>query len=174
MILLSKQGSRNQCRVVAPNWIFIKLLYPGWGPDPNFCLIRLSRPKLSLIRLSRRKFTLIRLSRPKIPLIRLSRHKRSLIRLFSPKAFWSDHLQTMVQTQIQTIAQILIRIWSDSRALEEVTIRPSCARSIYGQTQLRLQPFMIRLKCARNQFWSDWSALEIVWSEKNFTYEKIS
>ena len=107
-------------------------------------------------------------------LIRLSRHKGSLIRLFRPKAIWSDHLQTMIQTRIQTIAQTLIRLWSDSSALEEVMIRPSCARSIYGQTQLRLQLFMIRLKCARNQFWSDSSALKILWSEKYFTYRKIS
>ena len=145
---------------------------PGWGPDPNFRLIRLSRPKLSLIGLSRLKLTLIRLSRPKLPLVWLSRHKGSLIRLFRPKA--SDHLQTMVQTQIQTIAQTLIRIWSDSSPLEEVTIRPSSTRSIYGQTQLRLQSLMIRLKRARNWFWSDSSALKIVWSEKDFTYEQIS
>ena len=148
--------------------------HPGWGPDPNLLLIRLSRPKLSLIRISRRKFTLIRLSRPKWPLIRLSRHRRSLTRLFRPKVFWSDHLQTMVQTQIQTIAQTLIRQWSDSNALEEVMIRPSCARSSYDQTQLRLRLFLIRLKCAPNRFWSDSSALEIVWSETDFTYEKIS
>ena len=36
-----------------------------------------------------------------------------LIRLSRPKEFWSDHLQTMVQTQIPTIAQTLIRLWSD-------------------------------------------------------------
>ena len=36
-----------------------------------------------------------------------------LIRLSRPKEFWSDHFQTMVQTQIQTIAQTLIRLWSD-------------------------------------------------------------
>ena len=114
---------------------------PGWGPDPNFRLIRLSRPKISLIRLSR----------PKIPLIRLSRHKRSLIRFFRPKAFWSDHLQTKVQTQIQTTTQILIRLWLDSSAFEEIMTRPSRARSIYGQTHLRLKPFMVRLKRARNR-----------------------
>ena len=147
----------------SPVW-FSRFYIPGWGPDPNLLLIRLSRPKLSLIRISRRKFTLIRLSRPKWLLIRLSR----------PKVFWSDHLQTMVQTQIQTIAQTLIRLWSDSNALEEVMIRPSCARSSYDQTKLRLQLFMIRLKCAPNRFWSDSSALEIVWSETDFTYEKIS
>ena len=157
---------------------------PGWGPDPNFCLIRHSRPKLSLIRFSRRKFTLIRLSRPKLPLIRLcrpklplirlSRHKRSLNRLFRPNVFWSDQLQATAQTQIQTIAQTLIRLWSDSSAFKEVMIKPSCARCFYGQTQLRLQPFMIRLKCARSRFWSDSSALEIVWLEKDFPYEKIS
>ena len=84
----------------------------------------------------RRKLTLIRLSRLKTPLIRLSRHKGSLIRIFRPKAFWSNHLQTMVQTQIQTIAQTLISLSSDSKTLEEFMIRPSCARSIYGQTQL--------------------------------------
>ena len=125
---------------------------PGWGPDPNFRLIGLFRQKLSLIRLSRRKFT--------------------LIRHFRPKVFWSDHLQTMVQTQILTIAQTIIRLWSGSSALEEVMIRPSYAQSIYGQTQLRLQPFMIRLKCARDQFWSDSSALELVWSEKMFFMKK--
>ena len=125
------------------------LANPGWGRDSNFRLIRLSRPKLSLIRLSRRKLTLIRLSRPKLPLIRLSRHKRSLIRLFRPKTFWWDHLQTVVQTQIQTIATTLIRIWSDSSALEEVMIRPSCARSIYDQTEARSIPDLIRLKCNR-------------------------
>ena len=118
--------------------------YPGWGPDPNFCLIRLSRPKIPLIR------------------------------LYRPKVFWSDHLKTTIQTQIRTIAQTLIRLWSDSSALEEVMIRPSCARSIYGQTQFRLQLFMTRLKCARNKFRSESNSLEIVWSEKNFTYEKIS
>ena len=110
----------------------------------------------------------------KWPLIRLSRHRRSLTRIFRPKVFWSDHLQTMVQTQIQTIAQTLIRLWSDSNSLEEVMIRPSCARSSYDQTQLRLQLFMIRLKCAPNRLWSDSSALEIVWSETDFNYEKIS
>ena len=36
-----------------------------------------------------------------------------LIRLSRPKDFWSDHLQTMVQTQFQTIAQTLIKLWSD-------------------------------------------------------------
>ena len=50
----------------------------------------------------------------------------------------------MLQTQIQTIAQTLIRLRSDSSALEEVMIRPSC----YDQTRL--------------------------WSEKSFTYEQIS
>ena len=102
---------------------------PGWGPDPNFLLIRLSRPKLYLIRLSRQKLTLIRLSRRKIPLTRLSRHKGSLIRLFRPKAFWSGHLQTMVQTQIQTVSHTSIRLWSNSSALEEVMIRLKCARN---------------------------------------------
>ena len=138
--------------------------YPGWGPDPNLLLIRLSRPNLSLIRICKRNFTLIR----------LSSHRRSLTRLFRPKVFWSDHLQTIVQTQIQTIARTLIRLWSDSNALEEVMIRTSCARSSYDQTQLRLQLFMIRLKCAPNRFWSDSSALEIVWSETDFTYANIS
>ena len=33
---------------------------------------------------------------------------------------WSDHLQTMVQTQFQTIAHTLIRLWSDSSALKTV------------------------------------------------------
>ena len=79
-------------------WLSIVVMTPGLGPDPNFRLIKLSRPKLSLIRLSRRKLNLNRLSRPKVPLIRLSRHKGCLIRLFRPKAFWSDHIQTMVQT----------------------------------------------------------------------------
>ena len=127
-IISFRQIIKLMYRDLAALWIY---WYPGWGPGSNFFLIRLSRPKLSLIRLSRRKLTLIRLSRPKLPLIRLSRHKGSLIRLFRPKAFWSDHLQTMVQTQIQT----LIRLWSDS----EVMVRPSCARS---------------------HLWSDWSALE--------------
>ena len=36
-----------------------------------------------------------------------------LIRLSRPKEFWSDHLQTMVQTQNQTIVQTIIRLWSD-------------------------------------------------------------
>ena len=76
--------------------------FAGWGPDPIFCLIRLSIPKL--------------------PLIRLSRHKGSRIRLFRLKAFWSGHLQTMVQTQISTIAHTFIR---------------ECARRGYDQTQLR-------------------------------------
>ena len=150
---------------------------PGWGPDPNFCLIRLSRPKLSLIRLYRRRLTLIRLSTPKLPLIRLSRHKGSLTRLFRPKVFWSEHLQTMVQTQIQTIAQTLIRLMNQT--YDHIQVRstrlwsdPVASRSIYGQTQLLLQPFMIRLKRARNRFWSDSTALEIVWSEKSFTYQK--
>ena len=131
-------------------------------------------PKLSLFRLSRRKLILIRLSRSKLPLIRLSRHRGSLIRLFRPKGFWSDHFQTMVQTQLQTICQTLIRLWSNLSALEEVMIRPSYARRIYGQTQLRLQPFMIKLKRAQNRFWSDSSALEKVWSEKDFRYEQTS
>ena len=51
---------------------------------------------------------------------------QTLIRL------WSDYLQTMVQTQFQTIAQTLIRLWSDS------------------------------------------SAIKLVWSEKDFNYEQIS
>ena len=80
----------------------------------------------------------------------------------------------MVQSQIQTIAQTLIRLLSDSSELEEVMITPRCARSIYGQTQLRLQPFMIRLKVVRSRFLPDSIALKIVWSEKDFTHEKIS
>ena len=107
----------------------LSLFDPDWGPNPNYCLIRTSRSKLNLIRLSWRKLTLIRFFRPKIPLIRLCRHEGSLIILFRPTAFWSDHLQTMIQTQIQTIAQTLIRLWSESSALEEVMIRPSCACS---------------------------------------------
>ena len=46
------------------------------------------------------------------------------------RSFWSDHLQTMVQTQIQTIAQTSIRLSSDSSALEEAMIRLKCARKI--------------------------------------------
>ena len=93
------------------------------------CLIRLSRPKLSLIRLSRQKLTLIRLSGHKFPLIRLFRHKVSLIRLFRQKLFWSDYLQTMAQTQIQTIAQNLIGLWSNSSELEKFMIRFKCAQN---------------------------------------------
>ena len=80
----------------------------------------------------------------------------------------------MFQTQIQIITHTLIRLWSDSSALEEIIIRPSCARSIYCQTQLRLQPFMIKLKPDRNRFWSGSSELETVRSEKEFTSEQIS
>ena len=109
-----------------------KVRHTGLEPDPNDCLINFWRPKLSLNRLSSRKLPLIRLSRTELPLIRPSRHKESLIRLFRQKAFSSEHLQTMVHTQIQSIVQTLIRPWSD------------------------------------------WSALEIVWSEKDFTYEQIS
>ena len=146
----------------------------GWGTDPNFGLIRLFRAKKCLIRLSRQNLTLIRFSRPKLPLIRFSRNRGSLIILLIPTAFWSDHLHTMVETRIQTIAPTLIRLWLYPRALEEVMIRPSCARSIYGQTQLRLQPFMIRLKPAQYWFWSNSSAIEIVWTEKSLTHEQIS
>ena len=93
------------------------------------------------------------------PLIRsLSRQKGFLIRLFGMKAFWSDHFQTMVQTQIQIIAQTLNSLWSDSSALKAFMVRPSCS-------------FMIRLKRARNRVWSDSSVLQIIWSEKGFTYE---
>ena len=49
-----------------------------------------------------------------------SRPKLPLIRLFRTEVFWSDHLQTIVQTQIQTIAQTLIRLRSDSIVLEIV------------------------------------------------------
>ena len=121
----------------------VELSFPGWGPNPNFDLIRFSRPKLSLIRFSRRKLTLIRISIPKLPLIRLSRHKRLLIRIFRPKAFWSDHLQT--------IAQTLIRLWSN--ALEEFMIRPSCACSHLWSdcaSEACSKAVLIRLKPARN------------------------
>ena len=139
---------KNLARLIKILRYFTRLLQdimqdscPGWGADQHFCLIRLSRPKLSLIRLSRRKITQIRVSRPKLPLIRLSRHKRSLIRLFRRKAFWSDHLQTMVQTQIQNIAQTLIRIWSDSSAPETFVAHLWSSWSAFetgsGQTQVR-------------------------------------
>ena len=99
--------------------------FPGWGPDPNFCLIRLSRPKLSLIRISRRKLSLIRLSRPKIPQTqRVSDHtfqtEGALIRPSSDHGpdSNSDHCPDLNQTdQIQVRSKTL---WSDSSALEIV------------------------------------------------------
>ena len=127
---------------------------------------------MCLIRLFRTQINPNQPFQTKVTLIRLSRHRGSLIRLFRTKTFWSDNFQTIVQTQIHTIALTLIRLWSDSIALEEVMIRPSCAQSIYGQTQLRLQPFMIRLKCAQNRFWWDSSALEKVWSENDLLMKK--
>ena len=99
------------------------------------------------------ELTLIRLSRPNLPLIRLSRHRRSLIRLFRPKAFWLDHLQT--------IAQTLIRPWSDSkcaqRGYDQTLLRSKhlwsdavALSAIYDQTEVHSKPVQIRLKCARN------------------------
>ena len=84
-----------------------------WGPDPNFPLIRLSRPKLPPIRLSRKKLQLIRLYRAILSLIRLSRLRESLIRLTGLNKFWWDYLQTGVQTQLHTMAQTLIRLRSN-------------------------------------------------------------
>ena len=71
--------------------------------------------------------------------------------LSRPKAFWSDHLQTMVQAQCQ----------DRCRDLKKTMIRLRYARRGYDQTQLRskrllsdqlhLQPLMIRLKCVRSK-----------------------
>ena len=119
---------------------YLNIHGPGWGPDPNFCLIRLSRPKLSLIRLSRCKLTLIR----------LSRHKGSLIRLFRPKMFWSDHLQTIVQTQIQTLVP---RPWSN---YDQTQVR---SKSLWSDP-VAFEAFMVRPSCACSHLWLDWSALK--------------
>ena len=59
------------------------------------------------------------------------------------------------QTQIQTRVQTINKLWSDH--LQTMV-----------QTQIQtIAPTLIRL-------WSDSSALKIVWSEKDFNYEKIS
>ena len=124
---------------------------PGWGPDPNFRLIRLSRPKLSLIRLSRRKFTLIRLSTPKIPLIRLSGNKRSMIRPSSDRGpdLKSDHCPDLNQT--------MIRLKCARRGYDQTQLRskhlcsePLALAAISDQTEVRSKTVLIRLKCAWN------------------------
>ena len=135
-----------------------KLACPGWTPDPNFRLIRLSRPKLSLIRLCRRKLTLFRLSRPKIPLIRLSRHKRSLIRLFRPKAFWSDHGPESNSDHCPDVNQTMIRLKCARRGYDQTQLHskhlwsdPIALAAIYDQTEARWKPVLIRLKCAQKR-----------------------
>ena len=110
-------------------WTFSPL--PRLTSRPKFLSDQTFQTEIISDQTFQKNFPLIRLSRPKLPLVRCSRHKGSLNRLFRPKVFWSDHLQTMVQTPIQNIAQTLNRLWLDS------------------------------------------SALEIVWSEKDLTYEKI-
>ena len=140
-------------------WDFFK---PRLRSRPKFLSDQTFQTEIVSDQTFQTKFTLIRLSRPKLALIRLSRHKKPLTRLFRPKVFWSDHLQTMDQTQIQTIAQTLIRqtmirlkcarrgydqtqlcskhLWSDAVALA----------AIYDQSEVRSKPVLIRLKCAQS------------------------
>ena len=78
----------------------------GWGPDPNWAMIRLPRLIWPLIRVSRPKWAQISLSTQndfwsdfpdKITADRTSRQKD----LWSDQInFWSDGTQTMVQTTI--------------------------------------------------------------------------
>ena len=58
----------------------------------------------------------------------------------------SDHGPDSNSDNCPNLNQTMIRLKCTQRGL----IRPSCARCIYGQTQLRFQLFIIRLKCARN------------------------
>ena len=119
-----------------------------------------------------------------------SRPKLSSDKTFQPEII-SDH---SVQTKISSDQTFQTQKVSDQTFQTEVDlIRPSshhcldsnsehCPNpnqtmsrpSIYSQITLRLQPFMTKLKLARNRFWSDCSALEIVWSGREFTFEQIS
>ena len=76
---------------------------------------------------------------------------------FQTKVFWSDNLQTIVQTPIQSIAQTLIRLWSGSRGYDQTQMRskhlwsgPVVYAAIYDHTEVRSKPVLIRLKCAPN------------------------
>ena len=100
-----------------------------------------------------------------------------------PKYLWSDFPDT----------KSLWSDFSDRRCSDQTIFRPWSRLkfrqlprpySDYDRTQVRskrlwsdpvaLEAFMVRPTCACSHLWSDSNALEIVWSEKNFTYEKIS
>ena len=75
-----RESQTKQNTIYFPNYYHLSHSNPGFGPDPNWAMIRLSRLDRPLIRLSRPKLPLIRPSRPKWSLIRLSRPKCPLIR----------------------------------------------------------------------------------------------
>ena len=76
----------------------INKIAPGWSPDPNWALIRLSRLTLPLIRLSRLKW----------PQSRLSRQNDLWSDFPDHDNFWSDGTQSIVQT--------IALLWSDSNS----------------------------------------------------------
>ena len=76
-------------------------------------------------------------------------------------------------------------LWSDEYVLEVRSKQPLIRRvpdrsdpwSDKFQTNVQtkeLLKYCPRLKCGRNDLWSDKSAFEIVWSENDFEYEQIS
>ena len=119
---------------ISDKWKKIMMIIPGFGPDPIWAMIRLSRLKWPLIRPSRLKWLLIRLSRPKYPLIRPNpdlcpdysalmtrpkfRHcpdyKQTMIRLFRPK--WPlfrpnpdlcpDYSATMIWPKLRPLSRL--------------------------------------------------------------------
>ena len=83
---------------------------------------------------------------------------------------WSDPIAFEVasdQTQLRSKSPLIrpncarIHLWSDPSALEEVMIRPKCARRGYDQTQSRSKSPLIRPNCARSRVWLDPIAFEV-------------
>ena len=139
-------------------------------PDLNQTMIR---PNFRL------KYSLIRLSRGHLPSWPLW-SKTVKIAIISPLVHYPKHLHSPTSSPCRvelpshlaffstlTLWSIL-RLrwsWSDPSALEEVMIRPNCARSRFWSDPSALEEVIIRPNCARIRLWSDFSVQIYLWSD---------
>ena len=107
----------------------------GWGSDPNWAMIRLSRLKWPLIRVSRPKWAQISLSTQndfwsdfpdKITADRTFQTKWPLIRLFRQNDFWSDFPDKITSDRTSRQKDLWsnqVNFWSDgTQTMVQTTI----------------------------------------------------
>ena len=92
---------------------------PVWGPDrPKLLSDQTFKTEIISDEIFQSEITPDHTLHTQITSDQTFQTQRFSIRLFRPKALWSDALQTMIQTQIQSLAHTLNRLWSDSSTLK--------------------------------------------------------